>query len=250
MQYPISISIGGSSLPLHGILEFVAIFSAFRYYLFLRKLQGDIIKDETRLVTIIGAALGAVVGSRLLGALENLPEWMASTARLAYFNGNRTLVGGLLGGLIGVELGKKIVSERTNTGDLFTYPLILGMIIGRIGCFSAGVHEQTYGLPTTLPWGMNLGDGIIRHPVTLYEIVFLLALWGALYFIRKNYRLQQGALFKIFLILYLVFRLALDYIKPGWRYCMGLGTIQLACLAGLANYIRYIFNPWFLLKKY
>jgi prolipoprotein diacylglyceryltransferase len=249
MHYPVSISIGGRAAPLHGILEFVAIFCAFRYYLFLRKRQGDIIKDETRLVTIIGAALGAVVGSRLLGALENLPEWLTATDKVAYFNGNRTLVGGLLGGLIGVELGKKIVRERTNTGDLFTQPLILGMIIGRIGCFSAGIHEQTYGLPTNAPWGMNLGDGIKRHPVTLYEIVFLIALWGALNIIRKNYSLQQGALFKIFLIFYLVFRLSLDFIKPGWRYCLGLGTIQLACLAGLAYYIRYIFNPWFLLKN-
>ena len=70
---------------------------------------------------------------------------------------------------------------------LFTYPLILAIIIGRIGCFSMGVFEETYGLPTTLPWGMNLGDNIPRHPVCLYEIIFLIFLMVySLHQLKKN----------------------------------------------------------------
>ena len=80
----------------------------------------------------------------------------------------------MLGGLAGVELIKKTIKEKLASGDLFTYPIILALIIGRIGCFSMGVYEETYGSPTSLPWGMNFGDNILRHPVCLYEIIFLI----------------------------------------------------------------------------
>jgi prolipoprotein diacylglyceryltransferase len=122
------------------------------------------------------------------------------------------------------------------------------MIIGRVGCFSAGVYEQAYGIPSSLPWAMDLGDGIARHPVALYEIVYLLLLSVALRIVQKKYPLQPGALFKLMMIAYLVFRLLLDIIKPGWRYTLGLGSIQLACIAGLLYYHRYLLHPRTLIK--
>jgi len=228
-------------------MEFIGIFVAYRYYLWLRKKQGDIVEKEHRIFVVIGACLGAVLGARILGSLEDIPAWRSSSSPLLYFYGNKTLVGGLLGGLAGVELMKKVIGVRQNTGDLFVFPLILGMMIGRTGCFSAGIYEETYGVPTRLPWAMDLGDGIMRHPVTLYEILFLLLLWIALYRIHTQYVLQQGALFKLFLMSYLLFRFLLDFIKPGWKYFFGLGTIQLSCLAGLLYYARYIIHPQLLI---
>jgi len=228
---------------LHGIFEFLAIFIAYRYYLWLKKKRGDTVKKENRVFVVVGAALGAVIVSRIVGALENLPAWLASGNPWFYFLGNKTLVGGLIGGLAGVETVKKILGEKQNTGDLFTFPLILGMIIGRIGCFSAGVYEETYGVPSRLPWALDLGDGIPRHPVTLYEILFLVLLWIAIFRMDKYYVMQPGAMFKVFLISYLLFRFSLDFIKPGLRYFLGLGTIQLVCIGGLLYYARYIFHP-------
>jgi len=243
LHFPYTLHIAGYPILLHGVLEFLGILIAFRYYLWLKKKQGDPVESTRRLFIVAGAALGAVVGARIIGSLEDIPAWISAPSAWRYFFGNKTLVGGLLGGLAGVELVKRIMGERQPTGDLFTYPLILGMIIGRIGCFSAGVYEETYGLPSHLPWAMNLGDGILRHPVTLYEIMFLILLWLTLAMLNKRYILAPGAQFKVFLISYLVFRFLLDFIKPGWRYCLGLGTIQLACLAGLLYYYRYILRP-------
>jgi len=51
------------------------------------------------------------------------------------------------------------------------------------------------------------------------------------------------------MIAYLLFRFLLDFIKPGSRYALGLGSIQLACLAGLLYYIRTIISPSRLIKK-
>lgn len=201
-----------------------------------------------RLYVLIAATLGAVVGARIVGALEDVPRWLAAPSFWQYLLGNKTLVGGLVGGLAGVEIMKKLIGERTNTGDLFVYPLLLGMIIGRVGCFSAGVYEETYGLPSTLPWAMELGDGVYRHPVVLYELLYLMAVWVVLAVIKNKNILNEGALFKIFLLSYLCFRFLLDFIKPGWRYFFNLGTIQLVCIAGMLYYARYIINPR-LLKK-
>jgi prolipoprotein diacylglyceryltransferase len=140
-------------------------------------------------------------------------------------------------------MAKKIIKEKHASGDLFVFPIILALIIGRIGCFSMGIYEETYGTVTKLPWGMNLGDDQLRHPVSLYEIIFLLIIWFCLRVIRKKFSLEQGALFKIFMIAYLLFRFLLDFIKPHYTFNIGLSTIQLTCIAGLLYYSPYIFQP-------
>jgi prolipoprotein diacylglyceryltransferase len=76
---------------------------------------------------------------------------------------------------------KRYIGLHQSTGDLYAVPLALGIAIGRIGCFLTGLSDNTYGTPTTLPWAINFGDGIPRHPTQLYEIAFLLALIPLLY---------------------------------------------------------------------
>ncbi|HVI45200.1 MAG TPA: prolipoprotein diacylglyceryl transferase family protein [Chitinophaga sp.] len=249
MHYPVYVSAGPLHFPLHAVTETLGMFIGFRYFLYLRRKQGDQVTSSNRIWAIIGAIFGALFGSRLLGALENPPALLSADNILLYIYQNKTIVGGLLGGLIGVESVKKAIGENTSTGDLFTYPLILAMITGRIGCFSMGVYEETYGVPTTLPWGLDLGDGLLRHPVSLYEIVFLAGLWLALYYANKRFPLVNGARFKLFMIGYLLFRFLLDFIKPGYRYAFGLGSIQLACLAGLIYYLPVILFPSRLIQK-
>ncbi|MBD0296429.1 MAG: prolipoprotein diacylglyceryl transferase [Flavisolibacter sp.] len=243
MQFPVQLHLGSFTIPLHAVLETLGIFIGFRYFLFLRRKQSDPIESSNRIWIIIGALFGALFGSRLIGALEQPIAWQQSLHPLLYFYQNKTVVGGFLGGLAGVELIKKWIGEKKSSGDLFVSPLILALIIGRFGCFSMGVYEETYGLPTTLPWGMNLGDGMLRHPVTLYEILFLMLLWMVLYTIRKKIALENGALFKLFMIAYLFFRFLLDFIKPHYTFSFGLSTIQIACLAGLIYYLPYIIQP-------
>ncbi|MEZ5017982.1 MAG: prolipoprotein diacylglyceryl transferase [Flavipsychrobacter sp.] len=248
MDYPYSIHIAGQNILLHGIFEFLGVFIAFRYYLYLSRRKDDGINRTNRIWIIIAATFGAVLGARVVGSLELVYELRITANKLAYFWGNKTILGGLLGGMLAVEGMKKLIGEKHSSGDLITFPLILGMIIGRIGCYSAGMFEETYGIPTTLPWGMNLGDGLARHPVTLYEIAFLISMWVLLVQFEKRYVLTEGSRFKIFLMAYCLFRFLLDFIKPGWRYAFGLGTIQIAALTGLLYYIRYIVKPSLLIS--
>jgi prolipoprotein diacylglyceryltransferase len=97
---------------------------------------------------------------------------------------------------------------------------------------------------------MNLGDDRLRHPVTLYEIVFLLLLWMTLRKLQQRFPLDNGALFKLFMISYLFFRLLLDLIKPHYPVVLGLSTIQLACLAGLFYYLPFLLQPKKLMASY
>lgn len=252
MSFPYTIPIGSVRIPLHPLLETGAFFVGFRYFLYLRRRQGDPIQQNNRILILIGAIFGSLIGSRLVGGLENPPAMLHSGNIALWFYQNKTVLGGLLGGLWGVELIKKFIGERQASGDLFVEPIILALIIGRIGCFSMGIYEETYGLPTSLAWGLDLGDGLYRHPVTLYEIAFLLALWVGLRRLGSLLIKEQGAKFKVFMIAYCAFRFLLDFIKPHYPIVLGLSTIQLTSLAGLIYYyphiIRYARKTLYILR--
>jgi prolipoprotein diacylglyceryltransferase len=167
-----------------------------------------------------------------LGLLEQAPRIGWHWAALLAPTGGKTIVGGLLGGWLAVELAKLLLHVRSRTGDLYAVPLCLGIAIGRIGCFLAGLADDTYGTATTLPWGVDFGDGIRRHPTQLYELVFLLLLAGALtVYARRPH--PQGQMFRIFMAAYLAWRFVVDFIKPQ-PHLGGLDIIQWACLLGLA----------------
>lgn len=237
MHYPVEINLFRHVVPLHFIMETIAFIVGFRYFLFLRKKQGDQIDSLNRTWIIVGAIFGAIAGSRIIGSLERPYELLLTKNIWLYVYSNKTVLGGFLGGLFGVELIKKIVKEKNNSGDLFTYPMVLALIIGRIGCFSMGVYEETYGIPTKFFTGINLGDGILRHPVSLYEILFLILLWIILIQVDKRVKLSTGARFKLFMISYILYRFCIDFIKPPYFTFMGLTTIQITASLGLLYYL-------------
>jgi len=248
LHFPVNIPLGKSYIPVHFICETLAYFVGYRYYLYLRKRTADQISDEHRLIIFIGAAFGAFLGSHIVGVLENPP--LLAHFGLIYFMGNKTIVGGMLGGLIGVELTKKQIGVKVSSGDLMVYPLILAMIIGRTGCFLAGLDDGTYGIPSNLPWAINFGDGIRRHPTNLYEILFWIVLWVTLLAIEKRHTFANGVRFKICLSAYLVFRFAVEFIKPDYFFSFGLSVIQLVCLAGILYYYKVFIHPAKLLEPH
>ena len=248
MKFPVYIHVGNTDILLHTLIEPIAFFVGFRYFLFLKKKHGEIIQESNRIWILIAAIFGALAGSRILGALEDPDALLKSEHMLLYVYSNKTVLGGFLGGLWAVEIVKKILGEKKASGDLFVFPIILALIIGRIGCFTMGVKEETYGLPTRMFTGMDLGDGLFRHPVTLYEILFLGILWVILFYSSKHLNLQNGSLFKIFMIAYISFRFLLDFLKPHFTWSIGLSTIQLACFFGMLWYSLYIIKPKRLLQ--
>jgi prolipoprotein diacylglyceryltransferase len=234
MTFPVFLDLLGARLHPHVVFETLAYFLGFRLYLWLRRRQADDIPGPTRWWAITAAALGGAVGSKVLAWLEDPVALRAHWTDPAFLMAGKTVVGGLLGGLVAVELVKTLLGERRSTGDLFAMPLAVGMAIGRIGCFLTGLPDHTYGLATSLPWGVDFGDGVARHPTQLYELVFLAALAVVLARLGAR-RPPRGDIFKVFMVAYLAFRLAIDALKPGVAV-MGLTAIQWACLAGMLYY--------------
>jgi phosphatidylglycerol---prolipoprotein diacylglyceryl transferase len=229
-------------LIVHTLLEMAAYtVGAQLYFRERRRLALPALADGDRnLWIIVAAALGAAFGAKIAFWAEDpgvaflhFPDWRQLLA-------GKSIVGGLLGGLVGVETCKRLLGRRDSTGDAFVLPLAAGMVIGRIGCFAAGLADHTYGDPSALPWAVDFGDGIPRHPTQIYEIVFLVA-WTALLLRRRAGLGAAGDAFKLYLAGYLAFRLVIDTIKPvPHAYWLGLSGIQWLCVIGLAYYSRHL----------
>lgn len=239
MEIPFEPILFGAKVNIHLILEYTAFFIAFRYYVVLRRKSADYISSTNRLSIILGAAIGALIGSRLIGFFENptLPNSLEAVIQLL---NTKTIMGGLFGGLIGVELTKKKIGETRSSGDLFVLPIIIGIFVGRVGCFLYGINEFTYGKETAFFTGMDLGDGLLRHPLALYELIFLVILF---LFFKKMSRFNErksGLLFQYFMIAYFGFRFFIEFLKPNIFFILGLSSIQWLCIICLTYYHKTI----------
>ena len=240
MTFPVYLHIGPLRLHPHWVFETLAYAVAFRLYLQLRKRQGDTLSDDARWWIVAAAAAGAAAGAKVLHWLENPAFTFANWHDPAVLFGGKTVVGALIGGLAAVEWTKRRIGIRSRTGDLFALPLAVGIAIGRIGCFLTGTEDDPAGIRTSLPWGVNFGDGP-RHPTQIYEIVFLILLAAILARLSRKAH-PPGDLFKVFMVAYFSFRLAIDFLKPEIPIYLGLSTLQWGCVAMLGYYSRDIYR--------
>lgn len=238
MTFPVYLRLGPFVLHPHAAFEILGYAAGVWCYLQGRRNQGDVIPTESRVWVVIAAVLGGLIGARLMYLVEHVAEFADAWHEASFLLGGKSIVGGLLGGLIAVEWTKRRMGVTMATGDLLALPLTLGIAIGRVGCFLSGLPDQTYGVATGLPWGVDFGDGVPRHPTQLYEIVFLVAL-GALLVTRGDHMVTSGDRFKVFMLTYLSFRLAVDALKPGIEF-VGLSPIQWACLAAILYYAPHL----------
>ena len=156
---------------------------------------------------LAAASLGATAGAYLAGS-ANL--WLTGIGGLG-----RSIEGALAGGILAVEVLKVRAGVRGSTGLRFVAPLCAAIAVGRIGCFLTGLDDWTCGTATSLPWAVDFGDGVPRHPVQLYEsaamVMFLVAF---LYAVRRNNARVLAAGFYLFIGFYAVQRFLWEFIKP------------------------------------
>ena len=180
-------------------------------HLYLRSRIKDSISEEHRIYIIIGPLIGALIFSRLVAALEN-PELFLNPPNYFYYFSGKTIIGGIVGGILGIELVKKMLGIKIWTGNRALVPLIVAIIIGRIGCFVSGVQDGTVGGVCDYFWCLEQGDGLLRHPNSLYEIFFLLMFLVGYYSAKKSANPNliflvetPGVAFRAFIILYFSF---------------------------------------------
>lgn len=196
--------------------------------------------NPASLAVLVGLLAGAAIGNKAVYFIDRPEVWNRLMSGELVWPG-QSMVGGLLGGLAGVEAAKFLTSQQRSQGDRFVLPIAFGLCLGRVGCFLAGLHDDTYGNSTSLPWGVDHGDGVSRHPVALYEIAFVALLCLLVRLKSLRWHLVPGLSFKLFLAGYLLWRLGIDGIKPVFHpYSLTLSGIQWVCIFGLLAYWPFV----------
>jgi phosphatidylglycerol:prolipoprotein diacylglycerol transferase len=185
-----------------------------------------------RFIAVAGAAL---IGG---GAAAKVAEWAVAPATTAAVGwralaGGRTILGGLLGGTLAVVGVKRWLGIRGRHGNLLAAPVALGLALGRVGCF---LHGCCYGTPTSLPWGVDFGDGVARHPTQLYECAFFVAALAVLRALRHRVT-APGRLFSGLMVAYFVARFFEEFLRAGVRLPVGLTVYQLLAVAGITLFM-------------
>jgi len=169
------------------------------------------------------ALVGAAFGGKIGYVLAYHADWLDWGT---WFTDGKTVTMALVGAYLAVELIKLALRIPVKTGDTFALPLALALAVGRWGCYCNGC---CYGVATDLPWGVDFGDGIRRHPMQVYESLFHLLLAGLLIVIICYDGLRNQRL-KLYLIAYAGFRFLTEYIRPEPIWSLGLTFYQWVCL--------------------
>jgi len=197
-----------SGAALHALFDLVAWAAAAAAVYWVTRVRGRFPASPAGDWHYIGMLIfGAGVGAVLSGS-ANL--WLSHQSGFA-----RSIEGAIAGGILAIELYKRFAGITVRTGARFALPLAVGIAVGRIGCYLAGLDDFTYGTPTSLPWGHDFGDGILRHPVQLYESLAMTA-FAAVYVVRLRandaFVIENG--FYLAVGYYALQRFLWEFIKP------------------------------------
>jgi phosphatidylglycerol:prolipoprotein diacylglycerol transferase len=209
---------------MYSLMVGLAMLSAVAVYLLqTRRAQGG-----PSLPILLASLIGGLVGAKAPYLLANARAFLAGARDPEVLFAGRTILGGMLGGIVAVRITKRQLGLRARKGDALVPAIGLGMAVGRLGCFFRGC---CYGQVTRLPWGVDFGDGLHRHPTELYESAFGL-LWFACTVGRPKG--DRGVLFDLFVGSYFAFRFGLEFIRTETVVAWGLTGFQLVCLPAIA----------------
>ncbi|WP_165224668.1 prolipoprotein diacylglyceryl transferase [Aquisphaera insulae] len=187
-----------------------------------------------RLGIALGAFCGMMIGAKLPFALA---DWEGLKSGAAWLDNGKTILAGLVGGYLGVETAKALLGVTIKTGDSFAVPVAAAVAVGRLACFVGGC---CYGKPTGLPWGVTFHDGIPRHPTQLYESAFHAAMAVFLAWTERRGLFVHQRI-KLYLIAYLAYRFATEFLRPEPVILLGLTAYQLAAI-GLIPAFAYLWH--------
>lgn len=200
-----------------------------------RRWQGDVTGLDARersgvlFVAIGGAILGAYLfqlPADLFGWNAPLPAGLSAPDGLPL--GGRTVLGGMLGGWIAVELGKRAFGITRPTGDAFALPLAIALGFGRMGCWSAGCCAGRACEPSV--FASVDAAGTPRVPVQLIEVLFH-AVCAAGLAIATRRRWLSGRRLAAYVTAYAIARFTLEFWRLQPTVIAGLTYHQLLSLA-------------------
>jgi len=167
-----------------------------------------------------------IVGARIYHVLTHPGDYFydgADLMRTLYiWEGGNAIFGSLLGGAVGAFIGCRIAGIRFwSFADAVAPGMLIAQATGRLGNW---FNHELFGLPTTLPWGLEieplnpafpvgLPAGTLFHPTFLYEIIWNVIGVAVILLIERRINLRWGKAFAVYLIWYGVGRSFFESIR-------------------------------------
>ena len=249
---PVAFAIGAMSIRWYGIMIALGVTWLVVWMMWQARKGAKISYDTAFTAALVGVPSGIII-SRLLHVVDNIvvaklhPELALAGYVVDYTQHPLQIIGGegltAYGAILGAALGVWVYSrlaklEYGYLADLIAPAVMIAQaVIGRIGCT---INGCCYGAATALPWGVTWTHpdslaprGIAVHPTQVYEIIYGLIAFGVLVKLRGRLK-PDGSLFLIYLSLYAVWRLGVDFVREGNPFLFGLDQAQIISIIVLA----------------
>ena len=133
---------------------------------------------------------------------------------LAIWKGGLGIWGGIaLGTLVGIRRLRRRGADVARFLDAAAPGLLVAQALGRIGNY---FNQELFGRPTSLPWGLEISPAhrparyayaATFHPTFLYELIWDLALAGALVRLGRRRAIRPPGIFALYVAGYSAFRI-------------------------------------------
>lgn len=214
---PVILQVGPLAVRWYGLMYLIGFVGGWWLGRYRARQGNSVLTEEAVNDLVFYVAMGVVLGGRIGYTLfYNLPGFLSDPfSLLRIWEGGMSFHGGLLGVLVAMGLFARRQGLTFFQVTDFIAPLVpIGLGAGRIGNF---INGELWGRTTDLPWGMvfrGYGAGEMpRHPSQLYE-AFLegLVLFAVLWIYSAKPR-PTMAVSGLFLLLYGVFRFAVEFVR-------------------------------------
>lgn len=195
-------------------------------------------RDERLVLIYVAGLAGAFLGAKLVYlAAEGWLHWHDSDRWLQLATG-KSIIGGLLGGYLAVEIAKRLLHYPSPTGDKFAIVTPISIMLGRVGCV---LHGCCLGRVCEASWyTMNDAAGVSRWPAALAELLFNAVALAVILLLRWR-KLLPGQHFHLYLIAYGLFRFAHEFLRATPQILGPISGYQIAALGvaglGLGGFI-------------
>ena len=236
---PVAFTIGTISIRWYGIMVTLAILTLVLWMLWQKKRGANLPYDTIFTAALVGIPSGVII-SRLLHVVDRWGYYLQNPGQIIGAGGLTAY-----GAILGVALGIWIYSKFSNLkfgyfADTIAPAILLAQaVIGRVGCT---INGCCYGIeaPAWLPWSVIYTHpdsfaplGIALHPTQPYEIIYALIAFGILLGLKGRLK-PDGSLFLVYLSLYALWRVGIDFLREGTPFLFGLHQAQVISLIVLA----------------